>query len=139
MKMYFYYQVRRAERRARYKWYKFYAVSRYGAPGRLEFICPETGMVAKTIEQDEAASYRRYWRICATKSAEILQWLNSIDEERYNNEVHSRLIRLLITGPPIMREATVYQEEHPFVPAKQWQESFVNFTSAKNTINTDGP
>lgn len=139
MKMYFYYQIKRAERKARQKWYIFYSVDRYGAPGRLEFICPNTGMVAKTINQEEAVTYRVYWRKCANKSREILGWLSSIDESCYTAEVHSYLSRLLIVGPPMMREVAIYEKEHPFVSGKPWQELFVNFMSVKFATSMDGP
>jgi hypothetical protein len=65
-------QIEKASNRAKWKWYKFYSVRGYGAPGRLEFICPYSGMTAKTLHQDEAACARRYWASCAKKSKEIL-------------------------------------------------------------------
>lgn len=114
-------QIEKASNRAKYKWYKFYSVSRYGAPGRLEFICPYSGMVAKTIKPEEAASLRRYWSLCASKSREVLNWLESIDPASYSARLHTYLLRIIVIGYNI-REINKYRKRHPFQEAKPWQE-----------------
>lgn len=121
IRMKFWYQEQKARRRAQSAWYKFYSVTRYGAPGRLEFICPFTGMVAKTIQQEEAISHRKYWIDCASTSADILKWLDEVDPNRYTSGVHSYLLSLLVVRPPILREVAAYENLHPFTPKKPWQ------------------
>jgi myo-inositol catabolism protein IolC len=121
MKMKLSIQVEKASNRAKWKWYKFYFVRGYGAPGRLEFVCPYSGMIAKTIEQEEAASVRRYWSSCARKSQEILDWLESIDPHRYTTELNAYLLRTIVTVYSI-REIEKYQQQNPFEQPRPWQE-----------------
>lgn len=132
IRMRFWYQAKKAQIRARFKWYKFYSVNGYGSPGRLEFICPESGMVAKTVNQLEAASFRKYWIDCYKKSIEIVRWLDSIDISDYNFDLHSYLIKLLIVKNPILREVRVYNSRYPFKPARQWQETFIQGSTMKS-------
>lgn len=113
-------QIKKASIRAKYKWDKFYSVRGYGAPGRLEFICPYSGMTASTVAPEEAASFRRYWSLCAAKSTEILNWLNSVDPQVYSSRLHSYLLRLIVVTYNI-REIREYEEAHPFQDAKPWQ------------------
>ena len=113
-------QIEKASNRAKWKWYKFYSVRGYGAPGRLEFICPYSGMTAKTLHQDEAACARRYWASCAKKSKEILEWLNTLRPERYSAELNSYLLRLIVITYGI-REIETYQRRNPFAKPKPWQ------------------
>lgn len=121
MKMYLTVQAKKAVSRANCKWYKFYSVRGYGAPSTTEFICPYSGMVAKTIKQSEAVHLRKYWIQCAKKSEEILRWLNELDPERYTARLNHYL-RALIILPPNMREYSEYQKANPFQKHKQWRE-----------------
>lgn len=120
MKMKFSIQAEKASNRVKWQWYKFYSVRGYGAPGRLEFICPYSGMIAKTIDQDEAASARKYWDSCAQKSKEILEWLHTLHPERYSPELNSYLLRLIVV-PYNIREIETYQRKNPFVMPRPWQ------------------
>jgi hypothetical protein len=113
-------QIEKASNRAKWKWYKFYSVRGYGAPGRLEFICPYSGMIAKTIRQDEAASVRKYWASCAKKSKQILDWLGGLHPERYSPGLNSYLLRLIVVSYGT-REIETYQRENPFINPKPWQ------------------
>lgn len=113
-------QIEKASNRAKWKWYKFYSVRGYGAPGRLEFICPYSGMIAKTIRQDEAASVRKYWASCAKKSKQILDWLGGLHPERYSPGLNSYLLRLIVVSYGT-REIEAYQRENPFINPKPWQ------------------
>jgi hypothetical protein len=122
-RMKFYFQAKKALIRSRFCWYKFYAVRGYGAPGSLEFICPYTGMTAKTIEQDQAASIQVYWLKCHKRSIEVVDWLDSIDESRYNSIINSFLLRLIVTDPPILSEVTRYERLYPFTPFDKTNES----------------
>lgn len=106
-------QVKKASIRAGEKWYKFYSVRGYGAPGRLEFICPYSGMTAKTINQEEAASVRRYWSVCAKKTQEVLDWLNDLDPKRYTADLNTFLLRLIVITYG-MREIEEYQKSNPY-------------------------
>jgi hypothetical protein len=114
-------QVEKASNRAGWCWYKFYSVRGYGAPGRLEFLCPYSGMVAKTIYQEEAASFRRYWSNCAKKSQEILDWLETIDPSTYTVQLNVFLLRAIVVTYGI-REIKNYEQSNPFQRAKPWQE-----------------
>lgn len=113
-------QIEKASNRANYTWYKFYSVRGYGAPGRLEFVCPYSGMIAKTVEMEEAASVRRYWSLCAAKSREILDWLNSIDPARYSAPLNTYLLRTIVITYNI-REIEKYQRLNPFQEPRPWQ------------------
>ena len=113
-------QIEKASNKASLDWFKFYVVRGYGAPGASEFICPYSGMIAKTINPREAASLRRYWVGCARKSREILNWLSLLDPARYSAELNSYLLRTIVTTYNI-REIKEYQAEHPFESAKPWQ------------------
>lgn len=106
-------QIEKAANRTAWEWYKFYSVRGYGVPGRLEFICPYSGMVAKTLEQEEAVSARKYWGICARKSREILAWLDKITPSRYSKELHVYLLRLIVV-PYNKREIDGYCLANPF-------------------------
>lgn len=119
IKMKFTIQVQKAANRAAWKWYKFYSVVGYGAPGRLEFICPYSGMVGKMIQQEEAMAFRRYWARCAEKSSEILEWLNSIQVHSYSSNLHRYLLRLIVIEYNI-REMEEYTKANPFNKTKQW-------------------
>jgi hypothetical protein len=101
-------QIKKASSRARYEWFKFYAVSGYGAPSTSEFICPYSGMVSKTVKPVEAASLRRYWVECAKKSCEILDWLDSLDPLSYSAQLNSYLLRTIVVTYGI-REMEEYQ------------------------------
>ena len=113
-------QVEKASNRAKYDWFKFYSVRGYGAPGIAEFICPYSGMIAKTIKPEEAASMRKYWVGCAKKSREMLNWLSSLDPARYSTGLNSYLLRTIVTTYNI-REIEEYQAKYPFESAKPWQ------------------
>jgi len=130
IRMKFWFQLEKAKRRAAFIWYKFYTVRGYGAPGRLEFICPVSGMVAKTIQQQEAISHRKYWIDCARKSQEILLWLDGVEVNRYNAKTHSFLLSLLVVKDPILREVKAYEKKTPFIASRPWQT-----TRAKNITN----
>lgn len=114
-------QIQKASNRAKWKWYKFYSVRGYGAPGRLEFICPYSGMVAKTLDPLEAASARKYWADCARKSKELLDWVSSLNPMSYSADLNSYLIRLIVVSYNI-REVETYQKRNPFTKPKPWQE-----------------
>jgi len=114
-------QIKKASSRAKYKWYKLYCVRGYGAPGVSEFICPYSGMVAKTVAPQEAASLRRYWSLCAKKSKEMLDWLNLLDPAKYSTGLNSYLLRTIVATYNI-KEIKEYQERYPFKEAKPWQE-----------------
>lgn len=122
MKMKLSIQIEKASAKAKYKWYKLYSVRGYGAPGRLEFICPYSGMVGKIVEPEEAASLRRYWSVCAKKSREILEWLEGLDPARYSVDLHSYLLRTIVT-PYNIREIKKFQKDNPFQEAKPWREA----------------
>ena len=121
MKMKLSIQIEKALTRASWKWFKFYSVRGYGVPGRLEFICPYSSMVAKTICQQEAISVRRYWALCAEKSQEVLDWLCQLDPARYSAQLHSYLLRAIIVSYNA-REINKYEQSNPFRQVKPWQE-----------------
>lgn len=121
MKMKLSIQIEKASAKARYKWYKLYSVRGYGAPGRLEFICPYSGMVGNIVEPEEAASLRRYWDVCAKKSCEILEWLETLDPARYSADLNSYLLRIIVV-PYNIREIEKYRKTHPFQEARPWQD-----------------
>lgn len=114
MKMKLSIQIEKASRRAGLKWFSFYSVRGYGAPGVCEFVCPYSGMIAKTINQEEAASVRRYWALCADKSREILEWLCRLDQSMYSAELHRYLLRIIVV-PYGAREIRLYESSNPFV------------------------
>lgn len=120
MKMKLSIQAEKASNRASFKWYKFYSVRGYGAPVSSEFICSYSGMVAKTIEPQEAISFKRYWADCAAKSREILDWLNSLDPAMYSANLNSYLLRLIVV-PYGIREIEKYRKQNPFQEIKPWQ------------------
>lgn len=120
MKMKLSIQIEKASNKSRYQWYKLYSVRGYGAPGNSEFICPYSGMVAKTVDPEEAVSLRKYWACCARKSKEILDWLDQLDPARYSADLNSYLLRVIVATGNI-REITKYQKHHPFQEAKSWQ------------------
>ena len=105
-------QIEKASNRAKNEWFKFYAVRGYGAPGICEFICPYSGMVAKTISPVEAASLRKYWAKCADKSREILSWLDSLDPARYSVELNSYISKIIVITYNI-REIKKYRSQYP--------------------------
>lgn len=113
-------QIEKASNRAKYSWFKLYAVRGYGAPGVCEFICPYSGMVAKTVEPEQAASLRKYWAQCAKKSREILDWLSLLDPARYSADLNSYLLRTIVITYNI-REVKKYQAQHSFEAPKPWQ------------------
>lgn len=78
-------------------------------------------MIAKTINQEEAACFRRYWSVCSKKTAEILNWLNTINVSSYSKELNHYLIRLIVVKFSI-REQKTYQKIYPFTQGKQWVE-----------------
>ena len=114
-------QIEKASNRAGYNWFKLYAVRGYGAPGASEFICPYSGMVARTVEPEQAASLRRYWAQCARKSREILDWLNLLDPARYSAALNSYLLRTIVITYNI-REIKKYRAQHCFEAPRPWQE-----------------
>lgn len=114
-------QIEKASNRAKWKWYKFYSVRGYGAPGRGEFVCPYSGMIAKTLNQLEVVSARRYWANCAKKTQEVLDWISDLDPKTYSADLNSYLIRLIVV-PYGTREIETYQRLNPFVQPKPWQE-----------------
>jgi hypothetical protein len=114
-------QIEKASNKANYDWFKFYAVRGYGAPGVCEFICPYSGMIAKTIEPEQAASLRRYWAQCAKKSGELLDWLSHLDPARYSAGLNSYLLRAIVITYNI-REVKKYQAQYPFEASRSWQE-----------------
>lgn len=121
IKMYLAIQATKASAKANYRWYKFYWVREYGAPLPGEFICPYSGMVAKTVRQSEAKHVRRYWAECARKTREILEWLDQLDPQRYTAELNHYL-RWLVIIPPTMKECKEYEEANPFRKPRQWLE-----------------
>jgi hypothetical protein len=114
-------QIKRASRRAGWKWYQYYSVRGYGAPGVNEFVCPYSGMVAKTINQEEAASVRRYWAACAATSREVLEWLELLPTHQYTRELNRFLLRLVVVTTR-QREIKKYKESHPIEDSKPWRE-----------------
>lgn len=122
-RMRFWCQAKKALIRSRFSWYKFYAVFGYEAPSEIEFICPYTGMVATTVLQCEAASFRKYWLDCYSKSVEIINWLDTLDKGRYTKELNSYLLQLIVVKPPILSERKRYESEFQFKETKPWQMS----------------
>lgn len=120
MKMKLTMQIEKASNRAKYDWFKFYGVRGYGAPNASEFICPYSGMIAKTVRPEQAAFVRKYWAQCAKKSCEILDWLGSLDPARYSTKLNSYLLRTIVTTYNI-REIRKYQAQNSFEEAKPWQ------------------
>lgn len=114
-------QIQKASRRAKWKWYQFYSVRGYGAPGRLEFICPYSGMIASTVQQEEAASVRKYWASCAAKSRRILDWLEALPPQRYTKELNHYLLRLIVIQFQ-QREMDEWTATNPFQKPKLWRE-----------------
>lgn len=114
-------QAAAASRRAKWKWYQFYSVRGYGAPSTGEFICPYSGMIAKTIHQDEAASIRRYWALCASKTRQVIEWLELLLPDQYTKELNHFLLRLIII-PAGQRQLEEYMTANPFNKPKPWQE-----------------
>jgi hypothetical protein len=114
-------QIKKASRRARWKWYQYYSVRGYGAPEITEFICPFSGMIAKTINQEEAASVRKYWVECAKKSREILEWIELLDPQLYTRELNHFILRLVFLKPN-QREYEEYIAINPFQKPKPWRE-----------------
>lgn len=114
-------QISRSSNRVKQKWQCFYSVSGYGAPGAREFICPYSSMIAKTIKQDEAMSFRKYWANCLSKSKEILQWLDTIHVSLYSKELNHYLLRLIVIVPN-QKELERYKKTYPFQGVKAWQE-----------------
>ena len=114
-------QIEKASNKTKYTWFKFYAVRGYGAPGVCEFICPYSGMIAKTVNPEQAASLRRYWAQCAKKSREILDWLSRLDPARYSAELNSYLLRTIVITYNI-REINKYRSQHLFEETRPWQE-----------------
>lgn len=121
IKMYLSIQADKASNRVGWNWRKYYSVRGYGAPGALEFVCPFSGMRAKTIQQEEAMAYRRYWSECASKSREIVKWLEDTPPQKYSRELNHYLLRLVIFIPNI-RERRKYQKKNPYQQVGQWQE-----------------
>jgi hypothetical protein len=114
-------QIHKASRRAKWKWYQFYSVRGYGASGRLEFICPYSGMIASTVQQEEAVSVRKYWASCAAKSRQILDWLESLPPQRYTKELNHYLLRLIVIQFQ-QREMDEWTAANPFQKPKLWRE-----------------
>ena len=110
IKMLFYYQVLKARIRLNQPWWTFGASYRYGAPGNLEHIDPESGMVVSRIQQKEAVSLRRYWYHCLAKSEEILFWLWDLNEAHYSSAVHFLLLKLIVVPLPKLSEITRYEQ-----------------------------
>lgn len=127
-------QIEKASRRAKWKWYQYYSVRGYGAPGVSEFVCPFSGMIAKTINQEEAASVRKYWVECAGKSREILEWLELLDPQLYTRELNHFLLRLVFLRPN-QREREGYIAVNPFQKPKPWRELS---TTTSDTQQLDG-
>jgi hypothetical protein len=127
-------QIHKASRRAKWKWYQFYAVRGYGAPGGLEFVCPVSGMIATPIRQEQAVSPRKYWASCAAKSKLILKWLDSFPPQRYTKELNHYLLRLIVITYG-QREIDEYTELNPFTKPKLWQEQF---STTSDTPRQDG-
>lgn len=121
IKMYLSIQAEKASNRVAWNWRKYYGVRGYGAPNTLEFMCPFSGMAAKTIRQEEAVIFRKYWANCATKSREIVRWLDSVPPQKYSRELNHYLLRLVIFIPNI-REREKYQKRNPYKQVGQWQE-----------------
>lgn len=110
MKMLLYFQIVKARIRLSQKWWTYSCSVRYGAPGRLEKIDPESGLVLSCIQQHEAIVCRRYWFHCFDKSEEIFCWLHQINEEDYSPWLHFFLLRLIVTPLPKLSEQTRYEE-----------------------------
>jgi hypothetical protein len=112
IKMALWIQVRKATHRSANGWMSFAVVTGYGAPGVGEFFCPYSYMVAKPVEKSQAILFRRYWVICARKSQEVLDWLNSIDPSAYNQTLH-RFLKRLIVVEYNQREISLYESTNP--------------------------
>jgi len=114
-------QAEAASRRTRWKWYQFYSVRGYGASSTCEFVCPYSGMIAKTINQEEAASIRKYWVTCAAKTREVLEWLELLPIHQYTRELNHFLLRMILI-PAGQRQLEEYMNAHPFNETKPWRE-----------------
>lgn len=128
-------QAHKASRRVKWKWYQFYSVRGYAAPGRLEFICPYSGMIATRVEQEQVASVRKYWADCAAKSRQILAWLEQLPPQRYTRELNHYLLRLIVV-PYQQREIDEWTENNPFQKPKLWREQQ---STTSNTVQLAGP
>lgn len=111
IKMYFVFQILRMKQQIRRPWYCYYSVSRFGAPGEREFLCPITTMIAKRIRPQDAVKYREYYAKCISKSQEILRWLVDLPSTEYNFGLHQYLLRFVITPRPWQHIASRYDKE----------------------------
>jgi hypothetical protein len=127
-------QAEKASRRAKWNWYQFYSVRGYGAPSTKEFVCPYSGMIAKTIGQQEAVSIRRYWATCASKTREVIEWLELLPPHQYTRELNHFLLRLIFI-PACQREIQEYIAKNPFNKLKPWQELL---STTSNTLQLVG-
>lgn len=103
-------QVVKAREKLSYRWFNHYEISRIGAPGIKEFICPKTSYVGRIINQKSAFKARAYWAACYQKSVEILDWLYSIDYKLYTVELHMRLKSYIVVQRSMLSERKRYEE-----------------------------
>jgi hypothetical protein len=127
-------QAEAASKRVKWKWYQFYSVRGYGAPSAGEFVCPYSGMIAKTIKQEEAVSVRRYWANCASTTRELIEWLELLPVHEYTRELNHYLLRMIVI-PAGQRQIEEYTKAHPLNEVKPWRE-LSSITS--NILRLDG-
>lgn len=106
-------QLKKAAARARQNWFKFYWVYGYGAPGKHEFICWNSGMIGKAVKPEESYMFNCYWAACAQKTEEILSWLDSVPIQSYSVELNSYLSRLIVVSYGA-REVEEYTTANPY-------------------------
>lgn len=132
MKMLFYFQVLKARIRLNQRWWTFGCSRGYGAPGRLEHIDPESGMVVFRIQQSEALYYRKYWYDCLKKSEQILCWLWELDEQHYSSWLHFLLLRLIVVPTPKLSEQDRYASNQEIISQEIQRIREVNFHKIPN-------
>ncbi|MFZ9326524.1 MAG: hypothetical protein ACO24H_03555 [Polynucleobacter sp.] len=108
--MYFTFQIIRLRAEINRPWYCYYSVTDYGAPGEKEFLCWKTARRARTINQTEAAQYRKYYASCIRKSKEILLWLVMLPSTEYTQTLHHYLLRFIVVPRPVQRQVDAYRK-----------------------------
>ena len=109
-RMRFTYQISKMRQQIKRRWYCYYYVFDYGAPGRLEFLCSQTSMRAKRIDESDAFFYRTYYAKCANASQLILDWLKQLDPFEYTFELHQYLLRFFVVSFPPQRWIKRYEQ-----------------------------
>ena len=97
-------QIKKAGLKVKMKDYAISMSDGFTAIKVREYYDYHSGMKMLAANEKAIELHKKYYSKVERKSREILDWVNKLDDEKYNRHLHSYLLQLIVMPIPIMSE-----------------------------------